>query len=98
MNMEEIYQVILSPHISEKSSALADQVRQHVFRVMPSATKKTVQQAIEHMFNVKVDKVNLINVKGKRKGAGRNRGRRKDWKKAYVILKEGHDIQFSGTE
>ena len=98
MNLAKSYQVLLMPHVSEKSTKLADDFRQHIFRVAVSATKEQVRFAVENIFKVKVDRVNLINVKGKRKGTGRNRGRRKNWKKAYVTLREGDDIQFSGTE
>ena len=98
MNVGRPYQLLYSPHISEKAAKLADEMRQHVFRVAVSATKREIVTAVEDMFDVKVEKVNLLNMKGKRKGAGRNSGRRKNWKKAYVTLQEGHDIQFSGTE
>ncbi len=98
MQRDRFSQVLLSPHISEKATGLAETIRQHVFRVVPAATKDEVRQAIELFFNVKVADVNLLNMKGKRKGMGRTRGRRKRWKKAYVTLQEGYDIQLTGTE
>lgn len=98
MNVERSLQILSAPHVSEKSTLVADKNRQHVFRVAVSATKKEIAFAVENVFKVKVEKVNLLNMKGKKKGMGRVRGRRKNWKKAYVTLREGDDIQFSGTE
>ncbi|BAV34583.1 50S ribosomal protein L23 [Sulfuricaulis limicola] len=94
---ERLFQVILAPHISEKSSRLADKNRQMVFEVRPDATKPVIKQAVEKMFNVQVESVTVTNVQGKRKG-GRNAGRRQDWKKAYVRLKPGQDINFVGQQ
>ena len=93
---EKLFQVIISPHISEKSTRLADKNRQMVFEVRPDATKPVIKQAVEKMFNVQVESVTVTNVRGKRKG-GRN-GRRQDWKKAYVRLKPGQDINFVGQQ
>jgi large subunit ribosomal protein L23 len=95
---EKLFQVILSPHISEKSSRLADKERQIVFEVRRDATKPVIKLAVEKMFNVQVESVTLTNVKGKRKQTGRMPGRRQDWKKAYVRLKPGQDINFSGQQ
>ena len=97
MNDEKLFQVILSPHVSEKSSRLADKQRQMVFQVRRDATKPVIKQAVEKMFNVQVESVTVANVLGKRKG-GRNAGRRQDWKKAYVRLKPGQDINFVGPQ
>ena len=97
VNEEKLFQVILSPHISEKSSRLADKYRQMVFEVRPDAIKPGLKQAVEKMFNVQVESVTVTNVQGKRKG-GRNAGRRQDWKKAYVRLKPGQDINFVGQQ
>ena len=94
---EKLFQVILAPHISEKSTRLADKNRQMVFEVRPDATKPVIKQAVEKMFNVQVESVTVTNVQGKRKG-GRNAGRRQDWKKAYVSLKPGQDINFVGQQ
>jgi large subunit ribosomal protein L23 len=97
VNEEKLFQVILAPHISEKSTRLADKNRQMVFKVRPDATKPVIKLAVEKMFNVQVESVTVTNVLGKRKG-GRNAGRRQDWKKAYVRLKPGQDINFVGQQ
>lgn len=89
-----ISQILLAPHVSEKSTGVAESNRQHVFRVLPSASKEEVRVAVESFFDVKVVAVNLLNVKGKRKGMGRRVGKRKDWKKAYVTLRAGDDIHL----
>lgn len=91
-----LFHVLLAPHVSEKSSRVADKHRQIVLRVRRDATKPVIRQAVEKMFNVKVESVTVSNVKGKRKATGRVQGRRSDWKKAYVRLKEGQDIDFLG--
>lgn len=90
--------ILVAPHVSEKAMGLADKHRQHVFEVRVDATKKEVQAAVEKMFKVEVERVNLINVKGKVKGRAQRLGRRKAWKKAYVTLVEGQDIQLSEVE
>ena len=98
MRWGHLSQVLLSPHVSEKAMRLADSSRCHTFKVAPEATKGQVQAAVELMFDVEVDHVNIVNMEGKRKGQGRRRGRRNHWKKAYVTLAEGHDIQLGGSE
>lgn len=98
MNQDRLSQVLIAPHVSEKASRLADEVRRHVFKVVPDATKSEVKAAVEWLFEVKVESVGIVNMQGKRKGLGRRRGRRKHWKKAYVALVEGDDIQLGGTE
>ena len=98
MRWTHLSQVIIAPHISEKATHLADSARCHVFKVVPNATKRDIHAAIESIFEVEVESVNIVNVKGKKKGLGRHRGRRKNWKKAYVTLVEGNDIQLGGTE
>ena len=95
MNQERMYQVLLSPHVSEKGSLLADENNQHVFRVLPSATKAEVKQAVEGVFNVKVKKVRIMNVKGKAKRFGGRMGKRSDLRKAYVTLTSDNDIDFA---
>lgn len=97
MNQERIMQVLLAPHISEKTAVLADSDRQHVFKVLPTATKIEIKQAVESLFNVKVDQVRVLNVKGKTKRFGQRNGKRSDWRKAYVKLAEGQDIDFAGA-
>jgi large subunit ribosomal protein L23 len=96
MNQERLMKVLLAPHISEKSSIVADANNQIVFRVATDATKPEIKQAIELLFEVKVDRVQVSNVKGKTKRFGAKMGRRNDWKKAYITLQEGQEIDFLG--
>jgi len=98
MNEERLLKVLLSPHISEKGTTIADKYRQVVFKVASDATKPEIRQAVEKMFDVKVDGVTVCNVKGKVKRFGASTGRRSGWKKAYVTLAEGHDIDFVGAQ
>jgi len=94
MNTDRLYQIIRAPHVSEKSTRVADKFRQMVFEVLPTATKPEIKAAVEKMFNVQVERVAVANVLGKRKRTGRQQ----DWKKAYVTLKPGQDIDFLGTK
>lgn len=89
--------ILLAPHISEKSARAADNDKQFAFKVISDATKPEIKQAVELMFDVKVDAVQVSNVKGKQKRFGATLGRRSDWKKAYVKLQPGHDIDFMGS-
>jgi len=98
MNQERIMKVLISPIVSEKSTRLADQHRQFVFKVVKDASKPEVRKAVELMFDVKVDAVQIANVSGKVKRFGGALGKRSDWKKAFVSLAEGHDINFMGAE
>jgi len=98
MNQERLLKVLLAPHVSEKSTTVADSVNQHVFRVLPDATKSEVAKAIQLLFKVEVATVRVMNVKGKHKRFGSRLGRRSNWKKAYVTLKPGNDIDLSGGE
>lgn len=98
MNQERITEVLLAPHVSEKSTTIADKLRQHVFRVDRKAGKLEIKKAVEKLFNVKVESVRIVNIQGKNKAFQRQLGRRSDWKKAYVRLAEGHDITFEGGE
>jgi large subunit ribosomal protein L23 len=98
MNQERLMTVLLGPHISEKSTVLAEKLNQIVFKVRRDASKAEIRAAVELMFEVKVDGVQVINQKGKSKRFGRYMGKRSDWKKAYVRLAEGHDIDFIGAE
>lgn len=97
MNEERMYQVIRGPHVSEKATLAADANRQHVFKVLPGATKTEIKTAVEQLFNVKVSQVRVVNVKGKTKRFGQREGVRSDWRKAYVTLAEGNDIDFAGS-
>ena len=98
MNQERMMNILLSPHVSEKSTMAADTNRQFVFRVARDARKPEIKRAVEFMFKVEVERVQVVNVKGKRKTFGRVPGRRPNWKKAYVCLKPGFDIDFMGAE
>ena len=98
MNQERMMKVLIAPIVSEKSTRLADETRQVAFKVMPDASKPDVRKAVELMFDVKVDAVQIANVRGKAKRFGQKMGKRSDWKKAYVTLAEGHDINFMGAE
>ena len=97
MNDERLMNILIGPHVSEKSTRVADEFNQFTFRVRVDARKPEVRRAVEKMFNVEVESVSILNVKGKSKGMrGRIRGRRPDWRKAYVRLKPGQDIDFLG--
>lgn len=98
MNKERIFQVLLAPHVSEKASVVGEANNQFVFRVAKDADKLEIRRAVEALFNVKVRSVRTLNVKGKRKFFGRVAGRRSDWKKAYVALEAGQDIDFLAAE
>lgn len=98
MNQERLMQVILAPVVSEKSTRVADKNQQVVFKVAVDATKPEVKAAVELLFNVEVAGVQVLNVKGKVKRFGRFTGRRNDWKKAYVCLKPGQEIDFAAAE
>jgi large subunit ribosomal protein L23 len=98
MNQERIMKVLVAPIVSEKSTRLADENRQFAFKVMPDASKPEVRKAVELMFDVKVRGVQIANVRGKAKRFGQKMGKRSDWKKAYVTLAEGHDINFMGAD
>ena len=95
MNDERVMGILVAPHVSEKSTRVGDGSNQMVFKVRTDARKPEIQRAVEKMFNVEVESVSVLNVKGKNKGLrGRKRGRRPDWRKAYVRLKPGYDIDF----
>jgi large subunit ribosomal protein L23 len=95
---ERLMSVVLAPHLSEKSTAVGERDRQVVFRVRRDATKDEIRRAVELLFEVTVSGVQVVNVQGKAKRFGRMPGRRQDWKKAYVSLAEGSDINFTGSE
>lgn len=94
MNQERLYQVLVSPHISEKGTLLAEEQNQHIFKVAGDATKSEVKAAVEELFKVKVEKVRIMNVKGKVKRFGGRLGKRSDLRKAYVTLTSGNDIDL----
>ena len=93
-----LMQVILAPVVSEKSTFVADKHEQVIFRVARDATKPEIKAAVELMFKVQVESVKVANVKGKEKRFGRFNGRRNHWKKAYVCLKPGQEINFAEGE
>jgi len=93
-----LMKVVLAPVVSEKSTMLADRNRQYVFRVMDNATKPEIKAAVELLFKTKVEAVTVSNVKGKEKRFGRFSGRRRSWKKAFVCLAPGQEINFGATE
>ena len=96
MNKERLMKGLLSPVVSEKSAVAADKSNQFAFKVTTDATKAEIAQAVEVLFDVKVEQVRTINMKGKQKRFGAMLGRRNNWKKAYVRLQAGHDIDFAG--
>lgn len=97
MNQFELTKVIRAPVVSEKSTVLADTENRFVFKVQKNATKREIKKAVEILFEVEVDSVQVLNVIGKKKRFGRTLGIRSDWKKAYVKLKPGFDIEFSAA-
>lgn len=94
MSEQRLMQLLLAPVVSEKSTRVGDQNNQYVFRVATDAAKPEIARAVELMFSVKVERVTVANVKGKRKGQGQRRGHRSDWRKAYVTLAPGQEIDF----
>ncbi|MFN0318153.1 MAG: 50S ribosomal protein L23 [Burkholderiales bacterium] len=97
-NPERLMRVLIAPQVSEKSTYVGEKRNQAVFRVMADATKPEIKAAVELMFKVEVNGVSVLNVKGKQKRFGRSEGRRRNWKKAYVSLKAGQEINFSAGE
>ena len=97
-SQERLMQVLLAPQISEKATFIAEKNEQVVFRVASCATKPEVKAAVELLFKVQVESVQIANVKGKVKRFGKMTGRRKDWKKAFVCLKPGQEINFAAGE
>ena len=92
---ERLMTVLLAPVVSDKGTFIADKYEQVIFRVMQNATKPEVKAAVELMFKVEVESVQIANVKGKKKRFGTHIGRRRNWKKAYVSLKPGQEINFA---
>ncbi len=98
MKREKVYQILLAPHISEKSALLAEKADQYVFKVAPSATKPEIKEAVEALFDVKVKSVNVINIKGKQKFFRGRPGRRSGIRKAVIRLMPGQEIDVIGGE
>jgi len=97
-HQERLMTVLEGPVFSEKSTMAAEQNNQIVFKVRTDATKNEIRQAVELLFEVKVDGVQVVNCRGKVKRFGQRLGRRNDWKKAYVRLAEGSHIDFLGAD
>ena len=95
---ERLMSVLLAPHVSEKAAFVGERANQFVFRVRPDATKPEIKAAVELMFKTKVESVTVLNVGGKERRFGRTLGRRRNWKKAYVRLAAGQEINFAATE
>jgi large subunit ribosomal protein L23 len=97
-SQERLMQVILAPQVSEKATYIAEKYNQVIFRVVQDATKAEIKAAVELMWkaqNIEVENVQVTNIKGKEKRFGRFMGRRSNWKKAYVSIKKGQEINFS---
>ncbi|MBL4647995.1 MAG: 50S ribosomal protein L23 [Gammaproteobacteria bacterium] len=94
---ERLHHILLSPHVSEQTTTLGE-AGQIVFHVIKDASKKEIKQAVEKLFNVVVMAVNVSNVKGKKRSFKQHKGQCKNWKKAFVRLAEGHDIDFTGIK
>ena len=92
MSSERLTTVLKAPHVSEKAARTQELANQYVFEVAQDATKADVKSAVESLFSVKVESVNVLNVKGKNKSFRNRNGRRGDWRKAYVRLAEGQSI------
>ena len=97
MNEERLLKVLLAPHVSEKSTMAAEASNTVVFKVLKDANKAEIKAAVEKLFEVEVNSVRTLVCKGKTKRNGQSFGKRSDWKKAYVMLKEGQDIDFVGA-
>ena len=96
MNKERLLKIIRSPVVSDKAYQQGELANQVVFKVAKDAKKPEIKAAVEQLFEVKVDHVRTLNFKGKARRFGRIEGRTKAWKKAYVQLHEGHEINFAG--
>lgn len=96
MNTEKLYNVLLAPRVTEKTARVGEQGNQYVFRVATDATKADIRAAVEHLFDVNVESVQVMNMKGKTKSFKLRPGKRADWKKAYVRVQEGQVIDLLG--
>lgn len=95
MNPERLYKILLGAHISEKATVIADEANQFAFKVAKDATRPEIKEAVEKLYGVDVQNVTVLNVKGKVKRSFRGESRKPGWKKAYVRIAEGQDIDFS---
>jgi len=98
MNQERVFQILVGPHVSEKAAIVADQSNQYVFKVAVDATKAEIKKSVEQLFKVKVSAVRTLKVKGKVKRTRYGFSAKPTWKKAYVRLEQGQDIDFAAAE
>jgi len=98
MNNDRLCQILLSPRVTEKTTRVGEDGNQYVFHVINDASKQEVKGAVEMLFEVNVESVRIVNVKGKSKAFRMRAGKRSDWKKAYVRVQEGQVIDFLGGE
>jgi len=98
VNKNRLYQILLAPRVTEKSTRVGEEGNQYVFRVVQDAKKSEVRNAVEMLFDVSVESVRIVNVKGKNKSFRMRAGKRGDWKKAYVRVQEGQVIDVLGAE
>jgi large subunit ribosomal protein L23 len=98
MSENRLYQILLSPRVTEKTTLVGERGNQYVFHVVKDADKAEVKGAVEMLFDVNVESVRIVNVKGKNKAFRLRPGKRSDWKKAYVRVREGQVIDFLGGE
>ena len=98
MSKNRLYQVLLSPRVTEKTTLVGEDSNQYVFHVIKDASKSEVKGAVELLFDVNVEAVRIANVKGKNKSFRMRPGKRSDWKKAYVRIQDGQVIDFLGGE
>jgi large subunit ribosomal protein L23 len=98
MNKDRLYKILLNPRVTEKSARVGDDSNQYVFQVASDANKAEVRAAVESLFEVNVESVRIVNVKGKSKTFKLRPGKRNDWKKAYVRVQEGQTLDFLGAE
>jgi large subunit ribosomal protein L23 len=98
MNNDRLCQILLSPRVTEKTTLIGENSNQYVFHVVNDASKQEVKGAVELLFDVNVEAVRIVNVKGKTKSFRMRPGKRSDWKKAYVRVQEGQVIDFLGGE
>ena len=95
MSQDHLYKVLLAPRMTEKTVMASESANQYVFKVAKTASKNQIKEAVQMLFEVQVDQVRTVNVKGKQKNFGRRAGKRSDWKKAYVRLAEGQSLDAS---
>ena len=98
MNQERVFQVLIGPHVSEKAAIVGDASNQYVFKVAVDATKLEIRKSVEQLFKVKVNNVTTLKVKGKVKRNKYGFSTKPTWKKAYVRLEQGQDIDFATVE